>query len=140
MPRSSHYATYSDSRLITMWRGHDGLADDEREALRAEMNDRGLFFLVDPTASDPGRAPRVVVERCPACGGGLVEGDLALELEPGSGGGRELVELANRLEYAGTSRSCYFRPRDGDALRVLSADERRGAMLCAECGTIVIRG
>jgi hypothetical protein len=134
MPRRSPYEGHNDFYLLDLWQRRAELDQDEIAALREEMSRRDLS--IDEGAEEgPYReapAPQRTGPPCPVCAQPTAEGRLVLSRTRG-------------LPFLGAEEAvladCIFRRSGrGDPKVVFRHVDSPEALLCEDCGTVVIRG
>ena len=139
----SPYDGHADFYLLDLWQQRAELDPEGVAALRAEMLRRGLEVHEDlPASSDPYRAPPEAASiegaartgpPCPTCTRPTVEGKVSIRRPDILGG--------PAVDWHALGAHCYF-TRDGGGASTIAFrhDETPAALLCEDCGTVVVRG
>jgi hypothetical protein len=133
MPRRSIYEGHNDFYLLDLWQRRAELDQDEIAALREEMSRRDLS-VDEGTDEGPYReAPplRRSGPPCPVCSQPTAEGRVVLSRTRG---------LPFPSAEEPVLAECIFRRSGGDPRIVFRHVDSPEALLCDDCGTVVIRG
>jgi hypothetical protein len=134
MPRRSPYEGHADFYLLDLWQRRAELDQDEIAALREEMSRRDLSIDEGPEEGPYREAPpsQRSGPPCPVCARPTAEGRLALARTRG---------LALLGSEEPVLAECIFRRGGGgDDTVVFRHVDSPDALLCEDCGTVVIRG